>query len=137
MGRRRESGKGNEAGTRGRGTGMMKSSFILYIVCMKILDPRESPLLRQGRERRRESGGEKDTQRDSPRGSLHSLWIRIAAGPRNRDISTVALGLHRVKLTGLGAKEASETFLTRVFCSETDRARCKMYVRVRYVFFLL
>lgn len=54
----------------------MKSSFMLYILCMKISDPRVAVLLRRARE-------EEDPRLFSPRcASLHSLWIQIAPKPR-------------------------------------------------------
>lgn len=71
--------------------GMMKSSFMLYILCMKISDP-ESRCYCDGRR--------KEDPRLSPLAcaSLHSLWIHIAPElPETAVIPTVC-GLHRVKL---------------------------------------
>lgn len=97
-----------DRGGKGDATGMMKSSFILYIVCMKISDL-ESP-------RYCARGLDTLLARSSRAGSLHSLWIRIATGRRNRDISMVR-GLHRVKLTprgkSFGGKRVSPTNFSR------------------------
>lgn len=89
---------------------MMKSPFILYIVCMKFLDPESRLYCATGKY-------------TSLRGSLHSLWIGTGRG--NRDISAHSHGLHRVKLVPRRYEEASETLLARAFRGKTNRPREK------------
>lgn len=89
----------------------MKSPFILYIVCMKFLDPESRLYCATGKY-------------TSLRGSLHSLWIETGRG--NRDISARSHGLHRVKLVPRRSEEASETVPRSSFPREdesTERER--------------
>lgn len=72
MRREEESLRESKEGTRPRRRGMMKSSFMLYILCMKISDP-ESRCYCEERE---------ILDSRLACASLHSLWIQIAPGLR-------------------------------------------------------
>lgn len=68
----------------------MKSSFMLYILCMKISDP----------ESRCYCDGRRKEILDSRLAcaSLHSLWIQIAPELPETTVIPAVRGLHRVKL---------------------------------------
>ena len=94
----------------------MKSSFILYIVCMKFLDPESHRYCATGRIRH-----------ESP-WKLTFFMDTDGNGPQKpRYIRAQRRGLHRVK-PAPRREQASETFLARVFRGKTNRPRGKTYI---------
>lgn len=87
----------------------MKSPFILYIVCMKFLDPESRLYCAAGKY-------------TSLRGSLHSLWI---GGGGERAAETAIYPRAATAYIVLSSEEASERRLLRVFEREDESTEGK------------